>query len=213
MLPKKQDESSHYRGRGEALNQVSANVSSAKSSVLARSDFDLDYDPAPESSWHVIWTRSNCEAMVKEQLLSKGYEVFLPTVIEWSRNESGRQASRVPMFRSYLFVCHAIGRHEYLDICKTKGVVTILGARWDRLASIDDEQIESIRLAVQSSLPCRPYPYLKAGDPVRVLSGALANARGVFVKSDDSSGLFVISVDLLHRSIALQVDCTDIAPA
>jgi len=176
-------------------------------------DYDLEYDPAPMSAWHVIWTRSNCESLVTEQLQHKGYEVFLPMVTEWMKNENGRYAIRAPMFRSYVFVYQAIGRHEYLDICKTRGVVTILGQRWDRLASVEEEQIESIRVAVQSSLPCRPHPYLKAGDPVRILRGPLVNAEGVFLKSDESSGLFVISIDLLQRSIAVQVDCMDVAPA
>lgn len=176
-------------------------------------DYDLNYDPAPMSAWHVIWTRSNCESLVTEQLQNKGYEVFLPMVTDWMKNEHGRYAIRAPMFRSYVFVYQAIGRHEYLDICKTRGVVTILGQRWDRLASVEEEQIESIRLAVHSSLPCRPYPYLKAGDPVRILRGPLVNAEGVFLKSDEGSGLFVISIDLLQRSIAVQVDCMDVAPA
>lgn len=175
--------------------------------------YDLDYDPEPKSAWHVIWTRSNCELLVTEQLQHKGYDVFLPMLTEWMKNEQSRYAIRTPMFRSYVFVYQAIGRHEYLDICKTRGVVTILGQRWDRLASVEEEQIESIRLAVHSSLPCRPYPYLKAGDPVRILRGALANAEGVFVKSDESSGLFVVSIDLLQRSIAVQMDCMDVAPA
>lgn len=151
--------------------------------------------------------------LVTEQLRQKGYEVFLPTVTEWKKDADTSQANRVPMFRSYVFVYQSIGRHEYLDICKTRGVVTLLGPRWDRLACIREEQIESIRLAVESAFPCRPYPYLKAGDPVRILRGALANAQGVFVNSDDRNGLFVISVDLLKRSIAVQVDCTDVVPA
>jgi|SRR5690606_10767006 len=176
-------------------------------------NYDLEYDPELKPAWHVIWTRSNCESLVTEQLQQKGYDVFLPMVTEWMRNEKGRYAVRVPMFRSYVFVHQAIGRHEYLDICKTRGVVTILGQRWDRLASVEEEQVNSIRLAVQSSLPCRPHPYLKAGDPVRIVRGPLVNAEGVFMQSDEERGVFVISIDLLQRSIAVQVDCMDIAPA
>src|SRR5690606_21379459 len=119
-----------YGGRGEALKQTysadyrhgdSREMLGMQSRLATESErnlnYDLEYDPELKPAWHVIWTRSNCESLVTEQLQQKGYDVFLPMVTEWMRNEKGRYAVRVPMFRSYVFVHQAIGRHEYLDIC------------------------------------------------------------------------------------------------
>lgn len=169
--------------------------------------------PQAKLGWHVLWTRSNFERIVAEELTAKGYEAFLPMVEQWSKDGKGQHTCLIPMFRGYLFLHHAVDKHDYIDICKTKGLVSILGARWDRLAYVPDSEIESIRLAVESRLPATPYPFLEEGDRVRLTRGSLAGAEGILVKNESDKGLFVISVNLLRRSVAVEVDCTNVVPA
>ncbi len=174
-----------------------------------------------ETGWHVIWTRSNFERIVEEQLQAKDYEVFLPTIRQWSLNKRGKGGAAidadaavisVPMFKGYLFVRRRIDKSAYLDISNTNGVVQLLGVRWNRLARIPEEEIDSIRLIMNSRLPLLPYPYLKTGAKVRITRGTLANAQGVLVKSDCAKGLFVVSVAILQKSVAVNVDCADLEP-
>lgn len=169
--------------------------------------------PKPKLGWHVLWTRSNCERQVYDQLCAKGYEVFLPTIDQWSGEGSDRRCCPVPMFKGYLFLHHAVDKYDYLDICNTKGLVTVLGARWDRLAYVPEREVEAIRLAVLSGMRTSPYPFLEEGDRVRFSRGSLAGAEGILVKNQPEKGLFVISVNLLRRSIAVEVNCTDVVPA
>ena len=168
-------------------------------------------EPRPRSAWHVLWTRSNCERLVHDQLVSRGYEAFLPMIQEW-KGGGRRDACLVPMFKGYLFVRHAVDKESYIDICKSKGLVSILGARWDRLAQVPAKEIETIRLTVSSRLPAMPYPYLEEGDKVRITRGSLAKAEGVLVRTEPSKGLFVVSVNLLRRSVAVEVDFGDVEP-
>ena len=49
------------------------------------------------------------------------------------------------MFPSYLFVQHRIEKHSYVEIMKTKGLVRILGERWDRLEPIPAGEVDAIR--------------------------------------------------------------------
>ena len=162
----------------------------------------------------MLWTRSNCERLVHDQLVQKDYEVFLPQVQQWTlRKHGGLQASRVPMFKSYLFLNHAVDKAAYLDICKADGLVAILGSRWDRLARVPNNEIDAIRLAVDSQLPTMPYPYLEAGDKVRITHGSLTNAEGILVKTEQTKGLFILSVNLLRRSVAVEVHCANVVPA
>jgi transcription antitermination factor NusG len=170
-------------------------------------------DTEPVQAWHVLWTRSNCEKVVYQQLNSKGYEVFLPLIKEWSRHSEARRICRTPMFRGYLFLHGAIDKYAYLDISNTDGLVSILGHRWDRLAHIPDEEIESIRLTVGNKIPSIPYPYLEQGDRVRITKGSLANTEGILVRSEPTKGLFIISINLLRRSIAVEVDYSNVVPA
>lgn len=165
-----------------------------------------------ENCWHAIWTRNNFEKIVHAELIKKGYEVFFPTIYERSSAKNSKKIIKVPMFKGYLFVRHEMDKHAYLDVCKTNGVVSLLGLRWDRLAKVPDEEIGSIRLVSQSQLPSMPYPYVKEGDRVRVRSGALSNAEGILVQSDEHKGLLVISVNLLRRSIAIKLNSVDVDP-
>ena len=192
--------------RGEALPQTSNSRVSEYQTDLCPGLEDI---PDPQAAWHVLWTRSNHEKIVFEQLAAKGYEVFLPMINQWSKRR-GHPVCAVPMFKSYLFVRHSIAKAAWLDISKTKGLVSILGMRWDRLARIPDREIDSIRLIASSQLPAMAYPYLAAGSEVRIIRGSLANAEGILVESDVDNGLFVVSIGLLQRSVAVKVDCADI---
>lgn len=165
--------------------------------------------------WHVLWTRSNSEQLVREQLMAKGYETFLPMIQQLSLGSvRGRRkpVRRVPMFKGYLFLRHRIDRRAFLDISNTNGLVHILGARWDRLAQVPDEELASIQRAQESNEPILPYPYLKLGARVRIIRGTLANAQGILLRTELAKGLLVISVGLLQRSIAVKVSCADVVP-
>ena len=164
------------------------------------------------AKWHVLWTRSNFEQKVQEQLLQKGYEAFLPTVCQWRMFRKSKRVRQSPMFKGYLFVRHEIDKHAYLDICQTKGLVTILGSSWDRLAEVPEQEIETIKRAVRSDLPVSPHPYLKEGDRIRIIKGPLAGTEGILVRRDENSGIFILSIHLLRRSVAIEVDCTQVVP-
>jgi transcription antitermination factor NusG len=161
--------------------------------------------------WHVLWTKSNCELAVYEQLAASGFDVLLPTVDKWSRRKHARCLYRAPLFPGYLFVRHGIDKSSYIEISKARGLVRILGERWDKLATVADDEIDAIRKVNQSDLPRMPHPYLKIGQTVRIISGPLANVQGVFVRNESKRGLLVLSIELLRRSLAVEVDCTLVA--
>ena len=116
------------------------------------------------------------------------------------------------MFKGYLFLRHRIDRTAFLDISNTRGLVHILGSRWDRLAQVPDEELASIRRAEESHEPLLPHPYLKVGSRVRITRGMLTNAQGILVRTELAKGLLVISVGLLQKSVAVKVNCADVEP-
>jgi transcription antitermination factor NusG len=139
--------------------------------------------------------------------------VFLPTIEAWSRRGGVRQLISVPMFPGYLFLQHAFDRVSYVEVLKARGLVAILGERWDRLAVVPDAEIEAIRRVLEIRLPVLPYPYLREGQRVRIADGPLRDVEGILVRSNPRKGLLVLSVELLRRSIAVEVDCTLVATA
>lgn len=173
----------------------------------------LDDAAIHERRWHVLWTRSNSEQMVYDQLAPKGFELLLPMMDVWTRRKGLRQHARVPMFPSYLFLHHAMDKQSYIAVCEARGLVRLLGEGWDRLAVVPDREIEAIQRVEASRLPALPHPYLREGQRVRITDGLLANIEGIFVRSKPNKGLFVVSIDLLQRSVAVEIDCASVVPA
>lgn len=173
---------------------------------LARAD-----EPTPQ--WHVLWTRNNCEQLVYQQLRAKGYDAFLPQADRWRNRGGFRYLSRTPMFPGYVFLHHAVDKWCYLEVCKTRGIVKLLGERWDRLAVVPDREVDAVRRAQASGLPCTQHPYLYDGNRVRVVRGPLANVEGILVPQGRGHGLLVLSVELLRQSLAVRVGCEAVEPA
>ncbi len=163
--------------------------------------------------WHVLWTRSHSEQMVHDQLAAKGFDLFLPMMDVWSRRAGIRRHVTVPMFPGYLFIHHLMDKTSYLSVCKARGLVRLMGESWDRLAVVPDREIEAIQKVHQAQLPVLPHPYLREGQRVRITAGLLAGAEGILLRTKPNKGLLVISVHLLQRSVAVEVDATLVEPA
>jgi transcription termination/antitermination protein NusG len=163
-------------------------------------------------AWYALWTQSHCEQLVDDQLRAKGFTTFLPTMRTWSRRRGVQRLIPVPMFSGYLFVGLAMDKAAYVEIAKTRGLVRILGERWDHLSPIPDDEIGALRALVASDLEVMPHAFLREGDRVRLDAGLLAGLEGILVRTKPKRGLFVLSVELLHRSVAVEVDCTLVTP-
>jgi transcriptional antiterminator RfaH len=159
----------------------------------------------PPAAWHAIWTRSRTEHVVSEQLMRQGFEVFNPMILTWARMNGVRRRRPQPLFPGYLFVHHAMDRHAQVEILKARGVVRILGESWDRLAAIPSDEIDAVRRMVESGSPVNRHRFT-SGDRVRITGGPLIGLTGVFVRSRQTRGLFLVSIALLRRSIAVEVD-------
>jgi transcription antitermination factor NusG len=164
--------------------------------------------------WYVLWTHSHCEEMVKDQLAAKGFDLFLPRLEMWRMRAGQRYLAPIPMFPGYLFLHHAMDREGYIEVRKTRGLVRVLGGeRRDQLAVVPDGEIEAIRRLMHARVEVRFHPYLKEGQRVRIVRGPLTDIEGILVRIQPNKGLLVLSVDLLQRSVAVQVDCTMVVPA
>lgn len=168
--------------------------------------------PHAAARWHVLWTRSHCEQLVHDQLAEKRFDLFLPKFDAWSRRSGSRSVAGTPLFPGYLFLRHALDKESYLAVRKARGLVAILGDGWDRPASLPDSEINAIRRMVASKLPALAHPYLTVGRHVRITRGSLVGLEGILVQLKPRHGLLVLSLHLLRRSVAVEVDCTAVEP-
>jgi transcriptional antiterminator NusG len=177
----------------------------APASVLAGS---------PSGSWLALWTHSHCEQLVHDQILQKGFCVFLPKVDVWSRRRGIQRLIQTPMFPGYLFVRlrQAMDKAAYVEVSRVRGLVRVLGERWDRPAEVPDEEMQVIERVAAARQRVLPFPYLKEGQRARIKKGPLAGIEGILVEAKPQRGLLVLSVHLLQRSVAVVVDGTEVEP-
>jgi transcriptional antiterminator RfaH len=165
-------------------------------------------------SWYAIWTRSHCERLVEQQLTARGFSPFLPE-IPALRLRSGQALRRrnqlaAPMFPGYLFVRDAMTKDRYVAMLGVRGIVRVLEDGWTRLTPVPESDIDAIRHIVESGVPVFPHPLLQHGDRVRVVNGSLTGVEGIFVTDSQQKGRLVVTIDLLGRSVALEVSGEDV---
>ncbi len=158
--------------------------------------------------WYALRTKSRCEKMVATHLHGRGYEEFLPLYRSLERWTGRDESVDFPLFPGYVFCRFDAWRR--LPILTTPGMVSIVG--YGRIPSpVEEAEIEAIRAIMKSGLPASPWPYLKEGQWVRVSRGALKGLEGL-VKRLKNRYRVVVSVSLLERSVAVEVDRDSVVP-
>lgn len=166
--------------------------------------------PAEENtSWFAVQVRTRWEASTAVLLDGKGFEVFLPTY-KTSRGWStrSRKEHTTPLFPGYVF-CRFDVRNR-LPILITPGVIAVVG-RGKVPLPVDDSEISAIQAIIASRLRPEPWPFLEVGQRVRIDAEPLSGLEGILLSFKGGSRI-VLSVSLLRRSVALEIDRSCVTP-
>jgi len=159
-----------------------------------------------EPRWYAVHTRSRHEKRVADQLSSKNLDFFLPLYESVRRWKDRKVRIEMPLFPGYMFV--QIPLRERLRVLEVPGVVKLVSFSGEPVP-LPDSDINQLRQGLASKLKAEPHPYLKIGQKVLVKHGPLTGMEGILVRKKDSLRL-VISIDLIMRSIAVEIPATDI---
>jgi len=152
--------------------------------------------------WFALQVRSQHEKTVASTLREKGYEEFLP-LCQIKRRWSDRvKRLEAPLFPGYVFCRFDVQKR--LPILVTPGVQFIVGLGKIPFP-IDNSEIAALQSIVKSGLPAQPWPFLKIGQRVRIEQGSLEGIEGILL-TPKSSYRLVVSITLLQRSVAVEVD-------
>lgn len=158
--------------------------------------------------WYALQVRSRKESYVASQISGHGFEVLLPTcksIRKWSDRVKELEQ---PLFPGYLFC-----RFDFQSrrpIVTTPGVLQVVG--YGRTAiPVPNEEIHALQLAVSSDVPKQSWPYLEVGQRVRVSYGPLTGLEGILVNLKGNHRV-VLSVTLLQRSVAMEVEISWLSP-
>jgi transcription antitermination factor NusG len=171
-----------------------------------------EYPPLPvgylEPCWYAAYTSANREKRVAEQLKLRSVEHFLPLYDSMRRWKDRRMNLQLPLFPGYVFVRLAL--RDRLRVLEAPGVAKLVGFNGTPTA-LPQQEIEALRTSLRDGVRAKPHPYLKVGRRARVKAGPLQGMQGILVRRKNASR-FVISLDLIMRSVAVEVEALELEP-
>lgn len=163
-------------------------------------------EQAINKDWYAVYTVVRHEKRVNNALAQKDIETFLPLREEVSQWKDRRKRIQFPLFPGYLFVNLLL--LDRWKILNTRGVVRILGINGAPIP-VPVEQIEAIKRLLESKLKFDPYTYFTQGREVVVVNGPLQGIKGRILERRGDYRL-ILSVDMIKRSVSVQVDVKDV---
>jgi len=171
-----------------------------------------DFANAPASApsqWYALYTCARHEKRVAEQIERRHMSCYLPLYRSVRRWKDRRKELELALFPGYVFVQMSLANK--LKVLEVPGVVRLVSFN-GQPAALPAEEIEALRTRLTSNSKVEPHPFLRAGRKVRVHSGPFQGLEGVVVRRKDRCRL-IFSIDLIQRSLAIEVDEADLEAA
>lgn len=179
-------------------------MSTEQTHLERASQLPLPAHTPDDLSWYAVYTKARHEKRVAAQFTEKCLCGFLPLLRQVHKWSDRQGKVEVPMFSCYAFVRIAQTPEERLKVLRTPGVLGFVGSERQG-TPIPDEQIESLQTALRHRIPFFPHPFIREGRRVRIRGGSLDGVEGIVVRQGSDQRL-VVSVELLHRSVAIRFE-------
>jgi transcriptional antiterminator NusG len=154
------------------------------------------------NNWFALQVRSRWESKTSGLLSAKGFETLLPQYTTKRRWSDRCKVVEAPLFPGYLFCRFSV--HNRLPVLITPGVISVVGRDKTPIA-VEAFEIEALQRITLSGTQAQPWPYLEIGERVRITDDVLDGMEGILTSFKGRERV-VISVSLLRRSVALEVD-------
>ena len=163
----------------------------------------------PDDPWYVLYTCPRHEKQVAEQIERRSFSCFLPLYRSVRRWKDRRKELQLALFPGYVFVRMPL--ENKLQVLELPGVVRLVSFN-GQPATLSASEIEMLQNRLSGALNFEPHPYLRRGRRVRVRSGAMQGLEGIIVRRKDHCRV-VFSIELIQRSVAVEVDESDLEAA
>ena len=175
-------------------------------SLLTQSQSRLSPTDRFEPRWYAAYTYARHEKRVAEHLQRIGVESYVALYTATRQWNQRRAQVELPLFPGYVFV--RIPLAERVRVLSAPGVAYLVGAGGQPVPLADNE-IEPLRSCLSQKLSAEPVAYLSVGSRVRVVTGPLSGLEGVIIRRHGDTR-FVVSIDLIMRAIAIDVEGLDL---
>ena len=163
-------------------------------------------------NWYAIYTKPRHEFVVHGELQKKGIESFLPTFKRLQQWKDRKKFVEFPLFPGYLFVHVQHDSSAFLNVLKTRSVVTFISSTPGNPSTVAVEEIQSLKLLLDSGEELDVYPNLKEGELIRVKRGPLKGAEGI-LSVKENQYQFLVNIHLLGRSVGVKMYADELEAA
>jgi len=160
-----------------------------------------------EPDWYVVHTQPNRERQAAECIARQGFTVYLPRYLKKRRHARRVDVVDMPFFPRYLFVAIDVSKQRWRDINSTFGVSRIV-ASGGEIRPVMRGVVEAIKAREGADgylHVLAPVTLLKAGAPLRVVSGVFDGCSGLFEALNDHDRVAML-LDLLGRKVRVTID-------
>ena len=169
-----------------------------------RSGLDEPFQLAPGERWFVVQALARREAKAQFHLRQQGFRVFLPVVTRTVRHARKTRSANLAAFPGYLFVALDLLRHRWRSVNGTFGVSRLVMGDSFPLP-VPPGIVETLLDYRDKGGVCRFDRDLVVGQPVRVMSGPLAEALGKLVRLD-GAGRVQVLLEILGGHVRTTLD-------
>jgi transcription antitermination factor NusG len=162
----------------------------------------------PLEAWYAVSVRPRHEKVVTRHLEHRGLNCFLPLYRSVRRWKDRRKELEMALFPGYVFV--SLTGRDRSGVLRAPGVLRFVTFQ-GQPAAVPDAEIRAMESSMCAGLRPQPHPYLRQGRKVRVKSGPLVDAEGIMIRRKEGFRL-VLSIELIMRSVTLEVDEADVEP-
>ncbi len=153
-------------------------------------------------NWIVVRSKPRSEKIAYTQLLEKGIEAYLPLLKERRKWSDRKKWIEFPLFSSYLFA--KIEIKNSIFVLQTNGVSSLIKFG-EEIAIVQDEIVNSIKLAIDGGYKLTPTGYFIAGNEVEVIDGPMRGVKGI-VKQLKGKDRLVIKIDAIQQALSIDID-------
>jgi transcriptional antiterminator RfaH len=154
--------------------------------------------------WYVAQTRVHAEERARVNLERQGFCTYLPCYRRERRHARRCDTVKAPLFPGYIFVELDLERAPWRSINGTFGVTKVI-CHGERPVALPETVVEQIRARADDEgvIDLQPHRF-RRGDPLQIVSGALADCFGIFERMADRDRVILL-LDLLGRTVRVQV--------
>ena len=165
-------------------------------------------------NWYAVRVRNrseqNLSLIFREKL---GLQSKVPLQKTYKLHNGIKVINLRPILATYVFILTNLKMLNWRMLFSPSGVFNLVSCN-GRPAAIPDEQISILEKLGQSERHVYEVEYgrLQPADRVEVIDGPLKGALGNFIKTNDRTGRFVLSLDIFRRTLITELEADFIKP-